>query len=241
MNRLSKALALLSFEVLLLVPSCLSPRYEQVVKSSDQYWAEAGLSSKELETLLADQSCGIDRRSFLGCVNAIGAMLERYNKVLEVDGHFRDIKPRDLEVLTSEKKELAKWSLIFDSIQDISKSKFLSNSFFIGKWKQIDNDFVSANERSGVIAQGINAFLSVYKDPHTYILPIAQYEEVIANSEAKQDKLGFIFRRIHGSVVVKKVFEGSPAFLAGLKRSDQILEMNGKNTSELLALRNMSK
>jgi carboxyl-terminal processing protease len=234
MNSLSKALALLSFEVLLLVPSCLSPRFEQVVKSSDQYWAETGLSSKELETLLADESCALDRRSFLGCVNAISAMLERYNKVFEVDGHFRDVKAKDLELLSSEKKELSKWTSIYESIKDGSNRKFSVENFFVGKWKKIETEFVSAEEKSGVIAQGINAFLSVYKDPHTYILPIAQYEEVIANSEAKQDKLGFVYRRIQNRVIVKKVFEGSPAFVAGLKHSDQILEMNGKNTAELL-------
>lgn len=235
MKSVSKALSLLALEVLLLVPSCLSQRVERGVKTSDQYWSETGLTSKELETLLSDESCALDKKSFLACVNSVATMLERYNMILDFDGQFRDIKTKDSEALTSEKKQLALWENHLESQTDLpSKPGLKASISFIQKWRELDQQFVKSHERSGVIAQGINGFLSVYKDPHTYIVPVAQYEEVISNSEAKQDKLGFIFRRVKGKIVIKKVFEGSPAAIAGLKRSDEILQMNGKTANTLL-------
>ncbi len=239
MKSVSKALSLLALEILLLVPSCLSQRVERGVKTSDQYWAETGLSSKELETLLSDESCGLDKKSFLACVNSVTSMLERYNTVLDFNGEFREIKAKDYETLTSEKKELRQWEKWIDANSEAkggitSRAAIKPPFSFLKKLHELEQQFVKPQERSGVIAQGINGFLSVYKDPHTYIIPVAQYEEVISNSEAKQDKLGFIFRRIQGKIIIKKVFEGSPAFVAGLKRSDEIIQMNGKLAASLL-------
>ena len=218
-----RALALLSVEVLLLVPSCLSTPVNQAAKSTEQYWMETGLGSAELETLISDESCRSETKVFLACLNAINQMAEKYNLVLSDSGSLVPITSSNVDSVATEKLSLKRWERRdFNSVSALSL------------WKLIDQNHIRPFERSAVIASGINGFLSVYKDPHTYILPLSQYEEVISKSEAKQDKVGFVFRKIGHRVIIKKVFEGSPSDRAGLKKGDEILEISGKKTNVLL-------
>lgn len=226
-QRLQKAFAVFAVQVLLIVPSCFTTKIEKSIKTADQYWADTGLKSAELETLLADQSCLHDQRSFLACVNALSLIAEKYNLTLNRDGSFSPRSTSSLDVVATERIQLQAWENIFHGPEAEATFSFQE------KWKLLDSKYVAASERAGVIAQGINGFLSVYKDPHTYIMPIAQYEETIASSESKQNKAGFVFRRSGKKLFVKKVFEGSPADLAGLRKSDEIIEINGLPTSAL--------
>jgi carboxyl-terminal processing protease len=74
----------------------------------------------------------------------------------------------------------------------------------------------------------------VFRDPHTYIIPLALYEEVISANESKHPTMGILFRRDPDALFVKKVFEGSSAAIAGLKKADRITEINSKPVSTLL-------
>jgi carboxyl-terminal processing protease len=229
MNKcLERAFAIFLIQVLLIVPSCLTTRIEKAIKTPDQYWTETGINSTELETLLANQSCLHDQRSFLACVNAINTMAEKFNLSLQQDGSLKVLSDLKMDIAATEKNQLKKWESVF-------RGPELEMPFsFLEKWKELDTKYIGRSERAGVIAQGINGFLSVYKDPHTYIIPISLYEETIASSEAKQNKAGFIFRRSGRKIFVKKVFEGSPADLAGLKKADEIVEINGQATASLM-------
>jgi carboxyl-terminal processing protease len=226
MNRLLRALLILNLEILLLVPTCMPQRVDRGIKSTDQYWAETGLGSSELETLLGPESCDHDETSFLACVNAIGLMAERYNLIFTTDGQFRTLEKKDIENKVSEKKDLARWTTLLE--KDRPQISFLQ------AWKTLDEKYVQAPERSTVVATGINGFLSILKDPHTYIMPLAMYEEVVANSETKNSSAGFVARRFKNEMLVRKVYEGSPAFIAGLKKGDRIQSLNGQIVSELL-------
>lgn len=223
-KRLERAFAVFAVQVLLIVPSCFTARVEKSIKSPDQYWAETGLSSKELETLLADQSCLHDQKSFLACVNSINVMAEKFGLSLNQQGQ---LAPTANDGAGTEKSQLKSWESIFQGPEVEAQFSFLE------MWQELDSKYVASSERAALVAQGINGFLSVYKDPHTYIMPVAQYEETIASSEAKQNKAGFIFRRSGKKIFVKKVFDGSPADMAGLRKADEIIEINGLQAMKL--------
>lgn len=226
MNRLFKALLILNLQILLLVPTCVPSKVDRGQKTTEQYWTETGLGTKELETLLLDESCHNDKQSYLSCVNAIGQMAERYGLTLTLEGTLRPLKVQDIEDRASEKKDLLRWTS--------SYSDHSNKISFLKIWKNLETKYVKPFEKSSVVASGINGFLSIYKDPHTYILPLAMYEEIIANSESRNSNAGFVARRSNGELIVRKVLEGSPAAKAGVKKGDRILALNGEKIAELL-------
>ena len=227
LRRTTRAVLLLALEVVLIVPSCLSQKIDAGQKSADKYWAESGLGSRELELLLAPKSCLQDHRHYLGCVNAISAMVERYDLVLDQNGQLSPMTPEAIEKRLTEKKELSTWE------QKLAGEEANPEFSFLDLWKKIDQTLVRPNERSAVIGAGINGFLSITKDPHSYILPLSYYEEIISRSDTRPTHLGFISKRVKGGAFVRKVFAGSPAAVAGLRKGDRILEVNGQVVTTL--------
>ena len=228
MTRLMKVLMIVNIELFLMVPTCIQSRSDGEVKTSDQYWAETGLGATELESFLANDSCYAGQQTFLSCVNSINQMAEKYNLNLTLTDGLKEIEQKEIEDRGSEKKQLAAWLPLFDKQEVSSKISFLE------LWRQLDQKFVKPTERAAVVASGINGFLSIYKDPHTYIMPLAMYEEVIASSESRNANVGFVARRNQGAMVVRKVYDGSPAEAAGIHKGDHILAINGEKISELL-------
>lgn len=84
------------------------------------------------------------------------------------------------------------------------------------------------------VGNGINGFLSVYKDPHTYIMPTRYYEEVSSKVDRSNLFVGLSFEKKSEAIFIRKVYKGSDADAAGLKDQDQLIELNGVPASELL-------
>jgi carboxyl-terminal processing protease len=219
-----KGLLIIALELALFGPALLGvPKIDRGVVSTHNYWAQTGLSDQELLKLLKNENCYSSSELFLACVNSISSMAERYRLVLNLEGHLVEASSQEIKLRLTEKSELELWRAQFDHKKEIS----LPVSF-IQLWQLLDKKYIQAEERSAVIGLGINGFLSVFKDPHTYLIPLKMYEEVIANSEAKNTGLGILSRREPDHIFVRKVFEGSSAADAGLLRGDRILEINKK-------------
>lgn len=225
--RTRSALLLLCLELCLVIPNCTVDKVDRGAKSTDAYWTETGLSSRELEALLAPSNCLKDHRNFLGCVNTISAMGERYRLTLNRDGRLVAMTADLLESRLTERRELTDWE------KSLSSEELSPEFSFVELWKELDRRYVKSSERAAVIAAGINAYLSVTKDPHSYIVPLAFYEEVLARSDSRPLHLGFVSKRVKGGAYVRKVFEGSPAATAGLRKGDRILEVNGQSVTSL--------
>ena len=225
-------LLVVGLELFLLVPSCLQGQVDSGYKTADQYWADTGLGSKELESLLTDESCYSSQQTFLACVNSISTMAVRFSLVLNPEGQLRSLGSSDILDKETEKKELNKWIPIFhqEEVLPLNERHFS----FQNLWKNLDENFAKPAGRSGLIASGINGFLSVYKDPHSYIMPMAMYDEVVANSESRSTSVGFVAKKVGENLVVRKVLEGSPAAAAGFRKGDEIIAINGDRASALL-------
>ena len=221
-GKLMKAVLIINLEILLLVPTCVQQKVDRGFKTADQYWQETGLNSQDLEVLISNESCYSSQKSFLACVNSISTMAERFGLTLNLDGTFRKLEAGDFKARSTEKKQLEPWAKLFE------QSEVSSQVSFIGLWNELNTKKIQGPERAAVIASGINGFLSIFKDPHTYIMPLAMYEEVVATSDTRQVSAGFIAKKDSEHLIVKKVLEGSPAELSGLKRGDRIIEINVK-------------
>ncbi len=226
MNRLTKTLLLMNLGIFLLAPTCVSRKVDRGTKSIDQYWAETGLGPSELDTLLAPESCEVAATNFMACVNSIEQMAERFNMMLNSNGELQTIRQQDMEQRLTEKKDLSPWKDLYESKK--TQISFVKLFHFLIEKKAIPA------QRSAVIASGINGFISIYKDPHSYLMPVSMYEEVVSVSESRNTNAGFIARRNQQELIVRKVYEGSPADSAGLKRGDHILSLNGESVSTLL-------
>lgn len=209
----------------------------QSSKSLDAYWIEAGLKGDELKNLVTDANCLVEEKNYLSCANAVNAIAERFDHLVTPEGIIREISEADIPKRLTEKSKLTDWKLAYRD------KKLISFEHILTKFGELG--FLGPQAASA-IAAGINAFLSVLKDPHTYIIPLALYEEVVNSNESRQQGIGAIFRRESDALLVKKVFEGSAAAQAGLRKGDRVVAINDlkvktlmpSKTSELLKMKN---
>ena len=198
------------------------------LKSIEQYWSETGLASSQLEDLIDDATCASSERYFLACANAVITVANRYNLQVSLDGKLQPAKSLSSLNLT-EKKQLQAWSEFFrGSTTAASKISFLKI------WKNLKSQKVSSDQRAMMVSLGLNGFISVFRDPHTYLMPIAMFREVVSQTDNQSSSLGIILGRAEKSYFIRKVYPGAPSEKVGLKKGDLVLEVNGQSISNLL-------
>lgn len=192
------------------------------IKAIEDYWIESGLRFTALTDLVNNENCSSNDRSYLACVNAISYILEKRGLALEFDGSFRKFN-RPLN--WNEKLRLTPWT---DKI--LSEKPDLNFTAILAELRQ---RHLSTSEATPLIALGINAYYSVARDPHSYIIPLKYYDEVLSRTDTRFQNLGLITSRKEASILIRKVINPSPAFSAGLRRGDEITELNGEEVRNL--------
>ncbi|WP_373998361.1 S41 family peptidase [Bdellovibrio bacteriovorus] len=201
------------------------------VKSVEDYWAETGLGPEALEDLLQDQTCSSSERYYLACANAVLTIAGRFNLSLTQDGKL--VSADDVSTdMSSEKKQLAPWKEFFS--KDTAKAVKVS---FFNAWKELEKKHISENQKSWMVGMGLNGFISVFRDPHTYLMPVSQFKEVVSKADNRSTSLGITLGQSALGYVVRKVTEGSPAKLAGVKKGDLLVSVNGKKVRGLMQVR----
>lgn len=190
------------------------------VKTTEQYWHETRLSADALEELLTEKTCESSGREFLACANAVLSIAQKYGATISFDGVVtKGLNPESRQIF-AEKDLLAPWELW---ITDKSEMPKLS---FVKIWRALAKDFIPQRVKEYAIGLGINAYLSVAQDPHTYILPADYYTEVVSKSSHKSASVGLVIGKDEKNYFIKKVFTESAAEQAGLKKGDIVLEIN---------------
>jgi carboxyl-terminal processing protease len=248
---LVRLLGLLTGVLVLLTSSFDVPKAPSVVfeKTLDQYWAEAGLEPKELLLLLKNNVCFSSSKFFLACSNAIIKSAEKVNLKLQAASlTLVPLNSHNTDSGLSEKLVLQNFARRFAHFKDKDNDKDFRKDFNTNFNKDFSTDKIAPNlfqrlfmevakngktsQSASLVAAGLNGFLSIYKDPHTYLVPLKYYQEVLLPQESQNKQFGFTSFKSKGILRVKKVFEGSPAEAVQLRRGDSILSVNGKSTSE---------
>jgi len=198
------------------------------VKSAEEYWAETELSSHALEELLGEDSCQSSERYFLACVNALESSAARFGLHLSQDGHWQ-ASMKSEKSPASEKTTLAPWKALLSAKKEIPELPFLN------LWRDFVAHHLKTSQISYAVGLGMNGFLSVFRDPHTYLLPADMYAEVVAKANPQSVSIGVVMGRNDTHYFIKKVIENSPSDQAGLKKGDLLLTLAGKEAANLSA------
>lgn len=219
----SKNLLIFAVAGLLAAPA-LFPTEEPGNKALRAYWAETTLSPRTLMNWVNDEECWTTEKAFFGCVNSLRLMGRWRKATLTIDGRWIINVSAGKTMLATEKEELAKWEGSFaKSFRAFSFNGLLAQLWADANWAEPLADA----DRKLMLGAGLNGFLSITKDPHTYVIPKAYYEEVVAQHQARAATFGFVSKIKAGRMSVRKILESSPAQVAGLRRGDQILQING--------------
>ena len=198
------------------------------INKVEEYWAKSGLDESELRKLVNDKTCHLSEKYFLACVNSVNNALALTSERLGLTG---EIWPAYAETTSldnfKEKETLQPFSKIY--------KEHINTSFSFDKlWDLILKKADDKIPARYLLAQGINGYLSVSKDPHTYILPMAYFDQVSSTSERSPFFVGLSFEKDnHGQLRIKKVVRNSDAAQAGLEVGDIVNSLNGQKADSL--------
>lgn len=198
------------------------------VKSVEEYWAATGLNADALVDLIDGQVCSSSERYFLACTNALLSVSSRFNLGLNAEGQLVPLSQALSKSMVSEKAQLAPWKDLFNT--SLAEAKKIS---FIQAWRELEAKHISEGQRAMIIGQALNGFISVFRDPHTYFMPISQFREVVSKADSRSTSLGMSFAFSNDQHVVRRVTEGSPAKRAGIEKGDVLVSINGQSAKDL--------
>lgn len=172
-------------------------------------------------------NCKSTQRTYLACVNSLSAMASYLDQNLSwTDVKGLHLSPKKGFSGDTEKARLTRWEALYKS------NHFLSMNFetvWIGLASQIKPHRFSEY----IVGIGINQYLSIYRDPHSYILPKEYYEKVVANSQPRVNSYGFSIGKANSSIVFARVYPDSLFDKLGVSKGDLLLEVDGKSIAHL--------
>ena len=228
-SRLLKALLLgCSIVALQSIPSSWTPK-SVTEKNIDSYWQQSDLTEMDLQVLLQDENCLSSQIKFLACVNAINTVADRVGLFLQENGKFRVLTGSDFDLRLTEKSGIEAWTDKFNA------PEYSPGFRFLDLWTELKEKVMQDPGLLPAVAAGINGYLSIAEDPHSYIVPLAFYEDVLSQSDSNQFNLGFVARRTRSGALIRKVFSKSPASRSGLKKGDRVKRMNGLDVNRMQA------
>jgi carboxyl-terminal processing protease len=190
-------------------------------KKLENYWSETGLSRADAEIMISNAKCASSKLYYRGCLSAlIQNALSLKLKLSEKTGRLESVTD------TSPYEEMTEADLI-------AHYSHLKNSPDFEQSLRVLFSKTEEPREAMLAAQLINSFMSVYMDPHTYILPEQYYSQVHSKIERSKFFVGLSYERKSGELLIKKIIRNSDADLAGLKPFDKLLAINGKRTAEL--------
>lgn len=112
-----------------------------------------------------------------------------------------------------------------DKLFEISKNIEL----FVSIYKEINTHYVDEVDPSELMRTGVDAMLKSL-DPYTNYISESQVESYRLNTERRYDGIGATTRSDGDYITIVEPLEGSPAYNAGLRAGDVIVEVEGEST-----------
>lgn len=102
---------------------------------------------------------------------------------------------------------------------------------FYTLYKELSLYYVDEVDAGKAIKTGIDAMLQSL-DPYTVYIPETQIEDLRFMTTGQYGGIGALIRQYNDYVVIAEPYENFPAYDAGLKAGDVILEIDGKSTKD---------
>lgn len=190
----------------------------------EHYWEKTEINISDLKSYVNNKKCQDNSKYFLSCINSLLFALEKTDFHLTTSGEIQANTEIDLDSL-NEKERLKPFLNIYD--------KGLSHNFNFDQLWEKTLGLSKSSFKKHLIAFGINGFLSINKDPHTYIGPTDYFIEVSSKNEKSKYLVGLSLKKNNQKLIIIQVIKNSDADLAGLKNNDQVLSINGKSTDTM--------
>lgn len=120
---------------------------------------------------------------------------------------------------------LSAFTLNNDKLFEIAKNI----EIFVTIYKELNDKYVDEIEPSELMRTGIDAMLESL-DPYTNYISESQVTNYRLNNDGKYDGIGANMKQVGDYITLMEPYEGSPAFVAGLRAGDQIKAINGQTT-----------
>jgi len=192
------------------------------------YWSQTGFGLSQASHFISFERCddtSNDSRESLAC-----QMAEvRLKQVCEPEFRF------NAPWTGVEKAEVQHLKLEAQLKQQDKKS----NSTFKKRFQEILQQ-CGPRYFSYAVASAVNSYLSIKLDPHSYIMPLKYFDEVVSRSDVRQNLFGLLVRRNQEMEwIITRVSPGSSAEKHGLLPGDKILELQDQKI-EFLSPKNIS-
>lgn len=183
-------------------------------KKIENYWHETGIDLHEVGQLVSNEKCYSSEIYYRACLNSVVDNSIRFNlKLSTLKGTFEKLSINERLDEKTEKERLSFFSQK-NGVIDFSK---LLNQLMLSE---------VPSRRATLASELINSFLSVYFDPHTYIMPGNFYDEVGSKLARSKYFVGIAYEKLKGEFFIRKVAKNSDADRAGLKVNDKIIAIN---------------
>ncbi len=197
----------------------LLPGTNENTKKIERYWQETQIDFEDIAQLISDSSCKSSELYFKACLNAIVENTLRFDLKLNfADGRIEKLHRSERLDEKTEKDLLLLYS---NHTSQINFSEIINGLLSL----EIES------RRPFLAAQIINSFLSVYSDPHTYIMPANFYDEVGSKLLRSKYFVGISYEKTNGEFYIRKISKNSDAEISGLKAGDKVLKVNSLDLS----------
>lgn len=93
----------------------------------------------------------------------------------------------------------------------------------------VENGYVGTAESDRLVYSAISGMLQTL-DPHSNFMDPKSYAQMRERQEGRYYGLGITIAAVDGDLTVVSIFEGSPAYLKGMRRGDVIARITGQDT-----------
>lgn len=221
-----KSMILVSFVFSVLAGRLIETRNE--APGIEEYWNNSGVTEQDLLDFVDNDFCHSSERYFLSCANSLQQVAVRYGKLIHPLNGIQPIQ-NDSQFEINEILLLNPWKEFYRRFE---KSE-VSTVDFESQWQMLKKQFMNDKRQGFMVGTALNGFLSVFRDPHTYLVPVDYYKQVIASADSRASNFGFFVAQLGSQFYIKKVTKGSTAFEMGLKKGDRILEIQNLKASQL--------
>ncbi|OFZ01263.1 MAG: hypothetical protein A2Z97_02065 [Bdellovibrionales bacterium GWB1_52_6] len=207
--------------------------------SSLTYWQNTKLTFESLHGRgfgLSQSECYAgNENQFLGCMDALKSLAGFHNPPLDLiyskgrfgvlsvgaSDHAGDRASSTLEMYRLEQKRRLNWiSLARKIFQAGPKALAFDELFrYLAKGVPIE----AQGQASGAM---INAYLAAAIDPHTYVMPVAEFEAQTRSAGERFAGIGCMLQKL-GQKIILFPMQGGPAQDAGIRNNDVLVSVDG--------------